>query len=142
MLDQVSAPRVNTADNEAAHRILVVVAEDDADMRELIAHHLRRHGIEVVEAVDGVELALVLQGLAADPGRRVVVLSDVHMPGRDGLDVLREARMLMPHVPVLMMSASGDSSTRAAATQLGAVAMLEKPLDLVGLERRIVESVG
>ena len=135
MLDQASAQRVEVA--KAAPHTLVVVAEDDADMRDLIVHHLRRHGFDVEEAVDGDELSAVLQRLASNDSRPTVVLSDVHMPGRDGLQLLRESRSLLPHVPVLMMSASSNSGTRAAASELGAVAMLDKPLDLTALERLI-----
>lgn len=141
MLNQASAQRAAPAKDADVARILVVVAEDDTDIRELICQHLVRHGFDVEEAADGDELSLILRRLAASRFRPTVVLSDVHMPGRDGLEVLRESRVLLPRVPVLMMTASGNSGTRAAASALGAVAMLDKPLDLVGLERYITELV-
>lgn len=142
MLDQTSTKRgAPTQDVDAPRCTLVVVAEDDADMRELIAHHLRRHAFEVEEAADGDELSIILHRLAASRRRPTVILTDVHMPGRDGLELLRESRTLLPHVPVLMMTASGNSGTRAAADDLGAVALLDKPLDLVGLEHFITELV-
>jgi len=143
MLDQTSTKRGAATTNveAASRRTLVVLAEDDTDMRELIAQHLRRRGFEVEEAADGDELSTILHRLAASRSRPTVVLSDVHMPGRDGLELLRESRALLPDVPVVMMTASGNSGTRTAAAELGAVALLDKPLDLVRLEHFITDLV-
>jgi putative two-component system response regulator len=144
MLDHASAKSTAATKDESAtpRRTLVVLAEDDADIRELVAQHLRRHDFEVEEAADGDELSVILHRLAESRRQPTVVLSDVHMPGRDGLEMLRESRALLPHVPVLMMTASGNRGTRTAASDLGAVAMLDKPLDLALLEHFITELVS
>jgi CheY-like chemotaxis protein len=116
-------------------RPIVVIADDDSDLRRLVAAAARREGFRVLQAADGPALARVLRALALHDQRPAVVLTDVHMPGCDGLDALVETRALAPGVPVLMMTACGDDHTRARATSLGAARVLDKPLDLRALQR-------
>ena len=65
----------------------ILLAEDQPDMRELLAHRLRSLGYEVIEAADGREM---LQELAeSDPD---LIISDLHMPNQSGLEVLARLR--------------------------------------------------
>ena len=108
-------------------------------MRALVAGNLRRFGMKVIEARNGDELYAVMRRMAAHRRRPDVVLSDVHMPGHDALEAIAELQALHPGVPMVMMTASGNGSTRARAAELGATAVLDKPLDLVALRRMITD---
>jgi CheY-like chemotaxis protein len=110
----------------------VLLAEDDGAMRELIARTLRRSGFDVVEARNGYEtLERLAQGLIHDPQIWYdLVISDVRMPGYDGLNILASIKQLPGYVPVILITAFGTSATHAAAARLGVFAMLDKPFDL------------
>jgi CheY-like chemotaxis protein len=125
---------------ERQERALVVVADDDSDMRSLIATSLRRESLPVVEAVDGEALLTTIRRLASSKRRfmRLVVVSDIHMPGRNGLDILRELRTLLPGARTLMITGSDNGPIRSLAMALGAVAVLDKPLDLPLLKRLVL----
>lgn len=116
-------------------RALAVVADDDTDLRSLVATTLEHAGFEVIEAADGDRLLAVLRAAAAANRRPALIVSDVHMPGQSGLTVLRRLRAWLPDVPVVMVTGSGDASTHAKARRLGAVAVLNKPFDLGALRR-------
>jgi CheY-like chemotaxis protein len=102
---------------------LVVVADDDAGIRQLVALHLQRLGCDVLEAGDGVE-ALRL-ALEHEPDLLVV---DVSMPGLTGYEVTREVRRLLAaRVPVMVMKGSALSADMSEAFEAGADAYLRKP---------------
>jgi DNA-binding response OmpR family regulator len=111
----------------------VLLADDDDEMRRLLADALRLDGHEVVEARDGTGL-MSLVGSETFPtaaGRPAgVIVSDVRMPGATGLDVLREVRRRAPMTPMVLITAFGDAEFRAEAHRLGADAVLDKPIDL------------
>lgn len=104
----------------------VIVADDETLIRWALGQRLAREGHVVSEAVDG---AAALALLAAVPPPTVVVL-DVRLPDMSGLTVLAEIRRRRPDAAVLMMTAYWASDTVAQARQLGARALLAKPLDL------------
>lgn len=101
-------------------RILVV--EDDADARFLLAEILQSEGYEVDLAEDGAKALERLRGAAYD-----AVLTDVRMPGIEGLDLLLEIRKTWPRLPVLLMTAFGDWEMYGQALREGAVDMIGKP---------------
>jgi DNA-binding NtrC family response regulator len=108
------------------------LAEDDAAMRELIARTLRKAGFAVTEARNGYE---TLERLANRLLRERhlwfdLVISDVRMPGFDGLNILASIKLLPEYVPVILITAFGTRETHAAAVRMGAFAMLDKPFDL------------
>ncbi len=110
----------------------VLLAEDDPAMRTLLARNLRRAGYEVVEAGTGYEtLERLARGLISEPPLWFdLVISDVRMPGYDGLNILASLRQLPTHIPVILITAFGTSAVHATAARLGAFAMLDKPFDL------------
>jgi two-component system chemotaxis response regulator CheY len=121
-----------------------LVAEDDCDMRGLVAAALTRAGYDVSQASDGVELISELQSTlwndGADPYR--VVVADIHMPGLTGLDVIAALPDALRHTPVILMSAYATQATKVEARSLGAFAVLEKPFsieDLHDLLRQLPE---
>jgi two-component system OmpR family response regulator len=103
----------------APPRLLVV--DDDADLRELIAGFLRDHHIDVETAADaeGMDAALVRQ-------RFDCVILDLMMPGEDGLSILRRLRG-RDRTPVIMLSAMGEDVDRIVGLEVGADDYLAKP---------------
>lgn len=100
----------------------ILVVEDDADLRDVIADTLALAGYRVAQ-VDSGEAALDFLG--ANPCD--LVMSDVNMPGIDGYQLLRRIASEWPQVPVLIMTAYGSISNAVEAIRNGAVDFLEKP---------------
>ena len=67
----------------------------------------------------------------------ILILSDINMPGMTGLELLPRAKAARPDVPVIMITAYGDDSTRRKALEGGAEALLTKPIDFVALRCEI-----
>jgi len=111
----------------------VLLAEDDAEMRRIVGDALRKEGYEVLEANDGQQLlGLLVRDQRARTGRQAtidLILTDVRLPGCDGLDILELLRGTESQTPMIVMTAFGDRDTRARAKGLGAV-MLDKPFRL------------
>ena len=106
---------------EIPEKILLV--DDDANILAALAEFLRAEGYEVVEACGGSEAAELLKKDEFD-----LVVSDVIMPGMDGLQLLEFIRSLSSQVPVLFMTASG-SINRTQAVERGATDLIPKPFD-------------
>jgi DNA-binding NtrC family response regulator len=114
-------------------RSRVLVAEDDFEMRRLIAATLRQEHYDVTEAANGIQLLDCLEA-AANHGRRfAAIVSDVRMPLLSGMDVLAILRAAAEDVPVILITAFGDGDTHAEAHELGAVGILDKPFDMTAL---------
>jgi DNA-binding NtrC family response regulator len=113
----------------------IVLIDDDTDVEEVIAAMLKSAGYEVCIAGDGEEgLALVAQG-GAD-----LVLTDILMPGTDGIQVITQLRANQPDLPVIAMSGGGkvvQYDSLPVASLLGAVQTLNKPFK----KSRLLESV-
>lgn len=114
---------------------VVLLAEDDDELRRLLARKLRRQGCDVVEARTGTQLVeLVVEHTVAPiaPEQRPasLVISDLRMPGRSGLDVLRLLRRASVEVPVILITGFGSREVHDEARLLGATAVFDKPVDL------------
>ena len=72
----------------------------------------------------------------------ILILSDINMPGMTGLELLPKAKAARPDVPVIMITAYGDDSTRRKALEGGAEALLTKPIDFVALRGEIDSRVA
>jgi CheY-like chemotaxis protein len=82
------------------------------------AMHFANSGEEALEKlVGGIEPTLI------------VILSDINMPGMDGLTLLREIKARQPEMPVMMVTAYGDDERRRVAEELGAAEFITKPVD-------------
>jgi two-component system, OmpR family, KDP operon response regulator KdpE len=104
-------------------RRLVLVADDDAGIRQLIVRQLQPLDCDVLEAPDGEEA--VRLALAHEPD---LLILDIGMPGLSGYDVTREVRSrLPPHVRVLLISGSVISDELSEALEAGADGYLGKP---------------
>ena len=113
----------------------VLVAEDDADMRALVADCLRKDGCQVKELPSAAELLIWIAMTARRDGAvrfPDLIVSDIRMPSMSGLQMLKVIREANWPTPVILMTAFGDSATRQAAEAQGAV-LLDKPLQLATL---------
>ncbi len=70
-----------------------------------------------------------------------MILSDINMPGMDGLALLREIKQRRPALPVLLVTAYGDDERRRTAAELGAAAFLAKPVDFDQLKQHLTELI-
>ncbi len=103
----------------------VLVIEDEARIREFLARAFQADGFTVDVAVDREHG--VVQALGG--GYELVIL-DLPLPGRGGLDVLRELHRQRPALPVIILSAHTDLATKLRGFELGAVDYLERPFSL------------
>jgi CheY-like chemotaxis protein len=112
----------------------VLLADDDPEMRRMLARALRKWGYSVLEAHDGAHLAALLDTLVLrerdGPLQIDVVVSDVRMPGASGLQSLAHVRRAGGAVPMILMTAFGDPELHLEARQLGAAAVFDKPFDV------------
>lgn len=126
-----------TTMNDAAPRILVV--EDDPNMRTLILRVLRENGFEAMSARDGRDMAAALNTSTFD-----LVLLDVMLPGRNGLDLCRDIRQTS-QVPIIMVSAHGEEIDRVLGLEIGADDYVPKPFgakELLARIRALLRRVG
>ncbi len=105
----------------------ILVVDDEAEIRSSLEEILREEGYGVASAPDAGEAMVLLRDTPYD-----VVLLDIWLPGRDGLEVLAEIRELSPEIRPEVVIVSGHGTIEAAvkATKLGAYDFLEKPLSL------------
>ena len=102
----------------------ILVVDDDASEREGLAELLRMWGYDAEIAADGHQA--LTQAAAFNPS---VVISDLRMPGMNGMEVLRQMRESQPEVIFIMLTAQGTIEEAVEATKLGAFNFLEKPVD-------------
>ena len=125
---------------------VVLLAEDDDELRRLIMTKLQRSGCVVLEAKNGMELAqlIIERGLAPPPATRMsaeIIISDVCMPGITGMEIVSLLRQVDWVLPVILITGFGDAATHAEAERLG-VLMLDKPVDLDHLVAVACASLG
>jgi DNA-binding NtrC family response regulator len=110
----------------------VLVVDDDETVRASLGDALASAGVRVSVAAGGQE---ALDRMAADPVD--LLLTDVRMPGLDGLELLRRVRAGALGVDVVLMTAYDDATVATVAARAGARACLAKPLDLRDLRALI-----
>ncbi|MFO7813167.1 MAG: response regulator [Pelovirga sp.] len=104
----------------------VLIAEDDRELRELLALVLENAGYQVSQCCNGEQLFARL----TDQPSFDLVISDIRMPGLSGLEVLARRSRNMQLPPFICMTAFGDEQTHRQARHLGAAAVIDKPFDL------------
>jgi CheY-like chemotaxis protein len=117
----------------------VLLAEDDAEMRSVVADALRGDGYEVVELADGGRLLVdIAARLKSGDGvdSLDLIVSDIRMPVCTGLQILAALRDAHWHTPVILMTAFGDDATRRHAESLSAV-LFDKPFDMDDLRTAV-----
>jgi len=101
------------------------IAEDDRSLRWVMEKAISREGIEVRSFENGDDLLVALQSSLPE-----IIISDIRMPGIDGLKLLKEIHSSRPDIPVIITTAHSDLDSAVAAYQGGAFEYLPKPFDL------------
>jgi two-component system, OmpR family, response regulator len=109
----------------------ILIVDDDPHIRELVRVFLRGEGFTVYEAADGVEALDQLETLKAD-----MVILDVMMPNMDGWELCRELRASYD-IPLLMLTAKGETAQKIMGFQLGTDDYLVKPFEPLELVARV-----
>lgn len=110
----------------------LLVVDDDAYIRELVKVFLQNEGLEVIEATDGVD---ALSKLAAEKVDMVVM--DIMMPNMDGWTLCEEIRSFDTDLPILMLTAKGETSQKVKGFHLGTDDYLVKPFEPAELIVRV-----
>jgi two-component system, response regulator, stage 0 sporulation protein F len=119
--------------------VSILVVDDEPDVADLFRQRFRREarqGAYVMHfATSGAE---ALDRLAEKIQPAIVaVLSDINMPGTDGLELLGEIKQRRPDLPVMMVTAYGDDERRRRARELGAFEFITKPVDFDRLKEQL-----
>ena len=112
----------------------ILLAEDDPATRTLMARALASDGHTVTEAEDG---QAALQAMSANPAAVDVLVTDVDMPGLDGIALAQGALGLKPGLKVLLISGFADGLGRAAALKAAGARTLSKPASIESLRQEI-----
>jgi DNA-binding NtrC family response regulator len=115
----------------------LLVVDDDADMLRLLTMRLTAAGYRVT-AVTSAEAALTQLHIE----RPQLVLSDVRLPGRDGLALFDDIRQQHPSLPVILLTAHGTIPDAVEATERGVFTYLTKPFDGKGLLDKIAQALA
>src|SRR5215213_5049183 len=113
----------------------ILVADDEQNLRRVLTALLRRDGHDVVQAASGLEAIDHL-------GQVDVVITDLRMPGADGMEVLRTASAKHPHVPVIMITAYGSVGQAVEAIKAGAFDYIEKPFEQDQIRVIVDKAIG
>jgi putative two-component system response regulator len=117
--------------NGATARCLIV--DDDAQVRHVLTRVIQTHGLSAVEASSGEE-ALAL--LARD-GEIPICVSDIYMPGMDGVTFLREALKRFPDMAIIMLTGVAEVNTAVECLKLGALDYISKPVMIEEVRARL-----
>jgi CheY-like chemotaxis protein len=115
---------------------VVLIAEDDKEMRSLLRDELYDLGVSIREAADGDEALRVVLDI-----RPSLILTDLRMPA-GGLDYISRIRTFAPGVPIILLTSFGDSKTKADALALGVEAYFDKPVRLSELRGAVQRLLG
>ena len=119
--------------------VSIMVVDDEPDVADLFRQRFRheaRDGTYVMHFAGSGEAALQQLTAGISP-TLIVVLSDINMPGMDGLQLLGEIKQRFPVLPVVMVTAYGDDERRRLASELGASEFLTKPVDFDRLKAQL-----
>ncbi|HNP60903.1 MAG TPA: response regulator [Nitrospirales bacterium] len=111
----------------------ILVVDDDEAMRKLLVDTLQEKGCQVIESENGTEALNVLKSVVPN-----VIVTDLKMPG-GGFPYLRLLQEVAPRCPIVVMTAYGDSQSKAKALECGVHGYFEKPLRIFDLKAWICQ---
>lgn len=109
----------------------LLIVDDDAHIRELLKFFLKKEGFDLYEAADGIEAMTVLEKKKID-----LAIIDIMMPNMDGWQLCQEIRGFS-EIPILMLTAKGETSQKVKGFNLGADDYLVKPFEPIELVMRV-----
>ena len=124
--------------------VSILVVDDEPDVAELFRQRFRREarqGTYVMHFASSGEDALSKLDDGVDP-QLIVILSDINMPGMDGLTLLQKIKGRWPELPVMMVTAYADEERQRRANEYGAMEFLTKPVDFDLLKERLRQLPG
>lgn len=124
---------IDHARGDGGYRPRILVAEDDPDMRRLLTTVLERFGYRVEDAESGVALYDALRRLRSSGEPPALILSDVRMPGLDGIRLVEYVRGWGWTIPVVLITAFCDDEVLDRAWAAGATLVLSKPFPMADL---------
>jgi len=111
---------------------VIAVVDDEAQIREMITSYLCNEGYEVVEAADGKEAVALSKKQTID-----LMLLDIMMPNMDGIQALREIRLIDRKLPVIMLTAKAEEIDKLLGLEMGADDYITKPFSMRELVARM-----
>lgn len=115
----------------------ILAVDDEPSMRRLLEISLRQAGYQPVVAADGKEALQMIRNQTID-----LVVSDLHMPSMNGLELLKNIRLENETLPFIMVTAQGEIKTAVEAMKLGASDYILRPFDLETLEIAIAKALS
>ena len=119
--------------------VSILIVDDESDVAELFRQRFRREtrqGTYMLHFASSAEEALDKLADGIRP-QLIVILSDINMPGMDGLTLLHEIKKRHPDLPVMMVTAYGDEERRRTAHDYGAAGFITKPVDFDVLKAQL-----
>jgi DNA-binding response OmpR family regulator len=116
---------------QAKKTAVLLVVEDDRDMRSLLCDELWDEGFQLREAANGDEALMAVMEAVPD-----LIVTDLKMPA-GGIDYVNRLRTFAPHCPIILMTAFGNTKTKEEALKSGATAYFDKPVHLSELKATI-----
>ena len=132
-------PSLSTQHRKHVAKQRILLADDDAEMRSMVAWALERKGYIVQECHDGDSLKKWIDRSHSRSTNVTfdLVVSDIRMPGLTGLEILEDVQTHGGQLPVILVSAFCDSETEDQARRLGAAALLPKPFEVEDLVEQV-----
>ena len=124
--------------------VSILIVDDESDVADLFRQHFRREvrqGMYVLHFAGSGDEALDKLTAGIKP-QLIVILSDINMPGMDGLALLHEIKRRRPDLPVIMVTAYGDDERRRRASEFGAAEFVTKPVDFAFLKAQLRQLSG
>ncbi|MGV3581858.1 MAG: sigma-54-dependent transcriptional regulator [Methylophilus sp.] len=115
----------------------ILAVDDEPHMRRLLEISLRQAGYKAIVAEDGKQALAIIQSQGVD-----LVVSDLHMPGMNGLELLKNMRQTFESLPFVMVTAQGEIKTAVEAMKLGAADYIQRPFELETLELAITKALS
>jgi CheY-like chemotaxis protein len=115
----------------------ILIAEDDADMRRALMDAFGEDDYDLIEVDSGIALCEMLRSAKRLSELPSLIISDVRMPGLNGLAVVQAVRSWGWRIPIVLMTAYATEQTLNEAFQLGATALLCKPFDVEDLRAAV-----
>jgi two-component system, OmpR family, response regulator len=109
----------------------IIIVDDDCYIRELVLLFLKKEGFELYEASDGIKALQLMEKIKVD-----LAIIDIMMPNMDGWELCRELREFSD-IPILMLTAKGETAQKVKGFDLGADDYLVKPFDPIELAARV-----